>query len=115
MSELIPNGIITVEGNCASLPLNTTKRLQNQYLLSPAMPTLLHFDASPRRDRSISLQLTRDFAAAWKQAHPDGQIIYRDLGHDPVPLDPNDPQVYRGDERRFCGSGWPDRNGARQT
>ena len=50
------------------------------------MPTLLHLDASPRGDRSISRQLTRDFAAAWKQTHPEGQIIYRDLGHDPVPL-----------------------------
>ena len=50
------------------------------------MPILLHLDASPRRDRSVSRQLTRDFAAAWKQAHPEGQIIYRDLGHDPVPL-----------------------------
>jgi hypothetical protein len=41
---------------------------------------------SPRGDRSISRQLTRDFAAGWKQAHPEEQIIYRDLGHDPVPL-----------------------------
>jgi len=50
------------------------------------MPILLHIDASPRSDRSISRQLTREFAAAWKEANPDGQIIYRDLGHDPVPL-----------------------------
>ena len=50
------------------------------------MPTLLHLDASPRGDRSISRQLTRDFALAWKQAQPGGQIIYRDLGHNPVPL-----------------------------
>jgi FMN-dependent NADH-azoreductase len=50
------------------------------------MPTLLHLDASPRGDRSISRQLTRDFALAWKQAHPGEQIIYRDLGHNPVPL-----------------------------
>src|ERR1700751_4881896 len=50
------------------------------------MPTLLHLDASPRSDRSISRQLTRDFAMAWNQVHPSGQIIYRDLGHNPVPL-----------------------------
>lgn len=50
------------------------------------MPTLLHIDASPRRERSISRQLTSDFASAWKQAHPDGKIIYRDLGHNPVPF-----------------------------
>ena len=50
------------------------------------MPILLHIDASPRGDRSISRQLTREFAAAWKEANPDGQVIYRDLGCDPVPL-----------------------------
>jgi FMN-dependent NADH-azoreductase len=50
------------------------------------MPTLLHLDASPRGARSVSRQLTRDFALAWKQAHPGGQIIYRDLGRNPVPL-----------------------------
>jgi FMN-dependent NADH-azoreductase len=50
------------------------------------MSTLLHIDASPRSDRSVSRQLTREFAVTWKEAHPDGQIIYRDLGHNPVPL-----------------------------
>jgi FMN-dependent NADH-azoreductase len=50
------------------------------------MSTLLHIDASPRGDRSVSRQLTHDFAAAWRQAHPGGEIIYRDLGHDPVPF-----------------------------
>jgi FMN-dependent NADH-azoreductase len=50
------------------------------------MPTLLHVDTSPRGDRSISRRLTHDFATAWKQAYPSGEIIYRDLGHDPVPL-----------------------------
>jgi FMN-dependent NADH-azoreductase len=50
------------------------------------MPTLLHIDASPRSDRSVSRQLTQEFAVAWKEANPDGQIIYRDLGRDPVPL-----------------------------
>jgi FMN-dependent NADH-azoreductase len=50
------------------------------------MPTLLHIDASPRGDRSISRQLTREFAIAWKQANPDGEIIYRDLARNPVPL-----------------------------
>jgi FMN-dependent NADH-azoreductase len=50
------------------------------------MRTLLHIDVSPRGDRSISRQLTREFAAAWKETNPDGQVIYRDLSHDPVPL-----------------------------
>jgi FMN-dependent NADH-azoreductase len=47
---------------------------------------VLHLDASPRGERSISRQLTREFAGVWKQANPGGQIIYRDLGHNPVPL-----------------------------
>jgi FMN-dependent NADH-azoreductase len=50
------------------------------------MPTLLHIDASPRGERSVSRQLTHDFAGAWKQAHPYGKIVYRDLGHNPVPF-----------------------------
>ncbi len=50
------------------------------------MPTLLHIDASPRGERSVSRQLTHDFAGAWKQAHPHGKIVYRDLGHNPVPF-----------------------------
>jgi FMN-dependent NADH-azoreductase len=50
------------------------------------MPTLLHIDASPRGERSVSRQLTQDFTTAWKKAHPGGEIIYRDLGHNPVPF-----------------------------
>src|SRR5246127_2019927 len=50
------------------------------------MRILLHLDASPRSDRSVSRQLTRAFVDAWKDSNPDGQIIYRDLGHNPVPL-----------------------------
>ena len=50
------------------------------------MRTLLHIDTSPRGDRAISRRLTREFAVAWKETDPDGQVIYRDLGHDPVPL-----------------------------
>ena len=30
--------------------------------------------------------MTQEFADAWKESNPDGQIIYRDLGHNPVPL-----------------------------
>jgi FMN-dependent NADH-azoreductase len=50
------------------------------------MSTLLHIDSSPRGERSISRRLTSDFASAWKQAHPQGKIIYRDLGHHPGPF-----------------------------
>jgi FMN-dependent NADH-azoreductase len=48
------------------------------------MSTLLHIDTSPRGERSVSRQLTHDFTSAWKQAHPAGKTIYRDLGHNPV-------------------------------
>jgi FMN-dependent NADH-azoreductase len=50
------------------------------------MRILLHIDASPRSDRSVSRQLTHEFALTWKDANPDGQIICRDLGHNPVPF-----------------------------
>ena len=42
------------------------------------MPTLLHLDSSPL-GTSISRELTREFTAAWKSAHPTGTVIYRDL------------------------------------
>lgn len=42
------------------------------------MPTLLHLDASPL-ETSISRELTREFAATWKAARPDGTVLYRDL------------------------------------
>jgi FMN-dependent NADH-azoreductase len=50
------------------------------------MSTLLHIDSSARRERSVSRQLTHDFATAWQQSHPGGKIIYRDLAHNHVPL-----------------------------
>jgi FMN-dependent NADH-azoreductase len=43
------------------------------------MPTLLHLDASPRGDYSISRQLSRAAVAAWKARYPNGKIIERDL------------------------------------
>ena len=46
------------------------------------MPTLLHLDASPL-ETSISRELTREFAATWKAAHPNGTVIYRDLAAEP--------------------------------
>ncbi|MGA9717291.1 MAG: NAD(P)H-dependent oxidoreductase [Acidobacteriaceae bacterium] len=51
------------------------------------MPTLLHLDASPL-ETSVSRELTREFAATWKAAHPDGTVIYRDLSAEPsAPID----------------------------
>ena len=43
------------------------------------MPTLLHIDASPRGDQSISRRLSAAFVEAWKAKHPDGQVVVRDL------------------------------------
>lgn len=43
------------------------------------MPTLLHLDASPRGDFSISRKLSAAAVAAWKDKHPSGKVIVRDL------------------------------------
>ncbi|HOK46524.1 MAG TPA: NAD(P)H-dependent oxidoreductase [Bryobacteraceae bacterium] len=51
------------------------------------MPTLLHIDSSPLPG-SVSRELTAEFARTWKAAHPDGEVIYRDLAaHPPTPID----------------------------
>jgi len=43
------------------------------------MPTLLHIDASPRGDYSISRKVSSAFVESWKQANPGGKVIRRDL------------------------------------
>jgi FMN-dependent NADH-azoreductase len=51
------------------------------------MSTILHLDSSPL-PASISRELTREFIATWKMAHPNGTVIYRDLAaHAPKPID----------------------------
>lgn len=50
------------------------------------MTHILHIDASPRGERSISRTLSHEFIAEWKAAYPNDTITYRDLGHDPVPF-----------------------------
>lgn len=49
-------------------------------------PLLLHLDASPRGSRSKSRQLGAKYVATWKAAHPTGQILSRDVGHEPPPF-----------------------------
>ncbi|NES81610.1 MAG: FMN-dependent NADH-azoreductase [Moorea sp. SIO2B7] len=49
------------------------------------MTHILHIDASPRGDRSISRQLSNRFIKTWKSFYPDDTVSYRDLGHNPVP------------------------------
>lgn len=50
------------------------------------MTHLLHLDASPRGDRSISRALSKDFIIQWNASHPNDSITYRDLGYHPVPF-----------------------------
>ncbi|MFD1840139.1 FMN-dependent NADH-azoreductase [Paracidovorax cattleyae] len=56
------------------------------------MTTLLHIDASARSGGSDTTphgshtrRLTARFARQWMSAHPDTQVIYRDIGHEPPP------------------------------
>ncbi|MEH0825597.1 MULTISPECIES: FMN-dependent NADH-azoreductase [unclassified Micromonospora] len=49
------------------------------------MAHLLHIDSSITGERSISRRLTARAAAAWRAAHPDGTVTYRDLGQSPLP------------------------------
>lgn len=50
------------------------------------MPTLLHIDASPRDNRSISRKLSGIFAEQWKRINADGKIVYRDLCRTNLPF-----------------------------
>jgi FMN-dependent NADH-azoreductase len=50
------------------------------------MPTLLKIDSSPMGDRSVSRKLTDEFVRTWKEAHPDGTVISRDLTTLDIPV-----------------------------
>src|ERR1700739_3873043 len=43
------------------------------------MSTLLHIDSSPLAEASITRNLSSEFVQRWKQAHPNGEVITRDL------------------------------------
>ncbi|MCC5655742.1 FMN-dependent NADH-azoreductase [Nostoc sp. XA010] len=49
------------------------------------MVNILHIDSSPRGERSHSRELSKEFVSAWKAAHPEDAIAYRDIGRHPVP------------------------------
>ncbi len=49
------------------------------------MSSLLHIDSSIQGERSISRRLTARAADAWRAAHPDGTVTYRDFAVDPIP------------------------------
>lgn len=50
------------------------------------MTCILHLDSSPRGERSLSRALTSEFNRTWQQIYPEDKIVYRDLGHNPVPF-----------------------------
>jgi len=43
------------------------------------MPTLLHVDASPLSEHSITRRLSSEFVEGWRLANPHGEVITRDL------------------------------------
>ncbi|GHF48162.1 FMN-dependent NADH-azoreductase [Amycolatopsis bartoniae] len=49
------------------------------------MPHLLHIDSSIQGESSVTRKLTARAAAAWRKAHPDGTVTYRDLAAEPLP------------------------------
>jgi FMN-dependent NADH-azoreductase len=49
------------------------------------MAHLLHIDSSMQGERSVSRSLSARAAAAWRAAHPEGAVTYRDLGAQPIP------------------------------
>jgi FMN-dependent NADH-azoreductase len=51
------------------------------------MTTLLRVDASIRVEGSVSRALADSAQAAWEAEHPDGTVIRRDLGLNPIPAE----------------------------
>ncbi len=49
------------------------------------MKTLLQINTSIFSDGGQSSRLAERFVAAWREAHPDGTVLVRDLAKDPVP------------------------------
>lgn len=50
------------------------------------MTTLLAIQVSPRYGNSISRKLTDHYVVAWKQAHPEGRVMTRDLAGTSLPF-----------------------------
>ena len=50
------------------------------------MTRLLVVETSPRGDHSISRNLARRFVAKWQDAHPDGEVVIRDLMETDLPF-----------------------------
>ena len=50
------------------------------------MATLLHLDSSAQNETSVTRRLTSHYAENWRQANPNGRIIYRDLTETKLPF-----------------------------
>ena len=50
------------------------------------MTKLLVVETSPRGDYSISRNMTRRFVSDWQAAHPDGEVVVRDLMETHLPF-----------------------------
>ncbi|MFJ9030904.1 FMN-dependent NADH-azoreductase [Streptomyces sp. NPDC102274] len=49
------------------------------------MATLLHIDSAVFPEGSASRDITAAFVQSWREQHPDGKVIYRDLAATPLP------------------------------
>ncbi|KIF75556.1 FMN-dependent NADH-azoreductase [Streptomyces sp. 150FB] len=49
------------------------------------MATLLHIDSAIAPEGSASREVTAAFVKSWRDQHPTGKVIYRDLAATPVP------------------------------
>ncbi|WNI23730.1 NAD(P)H-dependent oxidoreductase [Streptomyces sp. ITFR-16] len=49
------------------------------------MATLLHLDSAVSPEGSSSREVTAAFVRTWREQHPDGKVVYRDLAAEPLP------------------------------
>ncbi|MFD7318286.1 FMN-dependent NADH-azoreductase [Streptomyces sp. NPDC059883] len=49
------------------------------------MATLLHIDSAVFPEGSASRDITASFVQTWREQHPEGKVIYRDLAAAPLP------------------------------
>ncbi|UNM10157.1 NAD(P)H-dependent oxidoreductase [Streptomyces formicae] len=49
------------------------------------MATLLHIDSAVFPQGSASRDITAAFVKSWLEAHPEGEVVYRDLAANPLP------------------------------
>ncbi|KQP17005.1 NAD(P)H-dependent oxidoreductase [Methylobacterium sp. Leaf93] len=49
------------------------------------MPHLLYVEASPRKERSASIEVARAFLDAWEETHPEGTVDVLDVWNTPLP------------------------------